>query len=176
VADSIIRPGNAVRLLDPRRILRIDYEVTAKSLIPEVEVDPAVLEFCQSQRLNYRSQERVILAVATSRMHNQMKTGAEKKIVFDEIIEYMRGNTYQVEGKKVRYSGTFYHGHSGTDYWGEYSYEPAGLDNRTAHVCLKLACNWLGGISDGCDEWEGFWVTTDQVEKVEKEEDKSNAY
>lgn len=162
---SIIRVGDTVKLIDPRKIQRIGYEVTAQTLLTEVETDPKVIEFCREQTLTRRSQERVILAIATSRMHHQMKTGAPRKIFYSEIFEYMKGNTYQVEEKKIRYSGTFYHGYSGYSYYGECDYEPAGLDNRLTHICLRLSCAWLIP-HDSYDEWEGFWVTTDQVEKV----------
>lgn len=164
-AQSVIRVGDTVKLIDPRKIQRIGYEVTAQTLLTEVEEDPRVMEFCREQALTRRSQERVILAIATSRMRRQMKTGAPRKIFYSEIFEHMGGNTYQVEEKKIRYSGTFYHGYSGYSYDGEYDYEPAGLDNRLTHICLRLSYNCLI-LHDSYDEWEGFWVTTDQVEKV----------
>lgn len=164
-SNSIIRAGDTVRLVDPRRIIRIGYEVTAESLLPEVETDPEVLQFCQKQQLTRPSMDRVFRAVATSRMLAQMKTGAVRRVYHSEPFEHHRGNTFRAEEKRIRYSGTFYHGYSGTDYWGEYDYEPAGLDNRTANVCLKLSMGFME-LYDSSDEWEGFWVLASQVEKV----------
>lgn len=78
---SIIRIGDHVRLIDPRPIFRIGYDVTINSLIPGVEKD----------------------------------------------------------------------------------YEPAGIDNRKTHICLELN---LGRylLTDKPSEWDGFWVTSKQVD------------
>lgn len=162
---KIIRIGDRVRLIDPRRISRIGYEVTAESLISEVQSDSEVERFCQSQKLISRSYDRIIHAIAVSRMYRQMKDGAKKEIYFDPACDSLLGNVCTVADKKTKYTGSYYSADSGYDYSGEYDYTPAGLENRISHVCLKLNLGWLE-LYQSSDEFEGFWVTSNQVEKV----------
>lgn len=163
---SVIRIGDHVVILDPRPILRIGYDLTVDSIVPEVESDPKVVEFLVSMDLSSSNQSRVIRAIACDRLLRRMRDGSERKIYYGEPDESL-GNTKQtVMDKVVRQTGLYSRGYSGGGYYGD-DVEPPSLNRIVSHVCLKV---WLfAGVGSGefpSYDRSGFWVTSDQVEKV----------
>ena len=167
----IYRIGDRVRLIDPRPIIRIGYDVTPESLYPEVVQDSDVQDFIVKQNLTHKMAVKVYWAVAISRVRRQMKGGNERKVILGDPIEQYGDMIYTILDKKVRYTGVYDPGYSGYDYYGEYDYDPPSLCNVEAHVCLCLNPFWVIA-QDRAPEWsDGLWVTSDQVEKVNTQSD-----
>ena len=160
--------GETVTILDPRPIERVGYENCVETVITEVEKDPEVLSFISSQWLIQSSADRVIRTVAVSRVHDRMKSGAERKIFYAAAQEISRNSSYKITDKKICQIGIYYPSSGGCvgGYYGEeYDYEPGGLDNRKTVMCFRLdGISYLFQRSHLATQWnDGFWFTSDQV-------------
>lgn len=139
----VIRVGDWVTLVDPRPIRKIGYEVDIDTWIERVRDDSTVQAFISSQDLGTRSAEKVIRAVAASRLAKSLrdpKTNRCRQIFYQDADESLRGRYFQVRAKFVRYTGVYY-GASGGRYswtWEHDDYDPAGLSDVRAHVVLVL--------------------------------------
>lgn len=166
-----LRVGDTVRLLDPRPIVRLDYAQTVDSCREQAGQDPRVREFLSRMGtdpryggdLDHWSRERIIGAVAASIMSRHKRRGARRELVHGGPVEELRGVELRIVDRQIRQTGRLT--------WDEGWY----LDTDATHVCYRLGNPRSYSTALGLAEMEarphwpktGFWVTREQVERVE---------
>lgn len=150
----VYRPGDTVRIINPRFIKRVGYLLHWMDLIDTEEVeDLAVAMLMQTGRRVGKTVPRYFLqAVAKLLVEERGFGGNERQIIYaDNVPADWGGCLATVTRKRVAYTGTRIpersgtsYGYDGADDW----YKPGGLDNRKTHILLTLdyideieACN-----------------------------------
>lgn len=64
--------------------------------------------------------------------------GGKGRSIYENNVPTLKDRICQVIGKRVVKTGTYRHGYSGYDYWGEYDFEPAYLENEKTNIILKV--------------------------------------
>lgn len=175
------RVGDLVTVTNPEFVTRVGYpmsfedayEEVKKLYLPEIEAmldrtifkptEPItklppgfVLETCSEES---KELKRIIRAMAN--MHLQAKGfGGKERTIHTKFDPAEQGKTYEIFGKKVCKTGTYYPGWSECSYEGEWDGGPGGLDNCKTHVLLDLG----GWISFGCNKFDGRWIESCNVQ------------
>lgn len=174
-----IREGDTVKIIDPRPIVQLDYDFNVDSLVDDVWGDDTVRKFINDMGLDDRAKNRVVRAVASSKLYDLKKAGTARKLVLGETIEELRGVHVNVYERVVRKSGFYTPGYGGYSYYtGEYDYDPPMLDNEQTHVCYSVSImyeTWTkthkGVLKPPSHVWPqsvgGTWFTKDQLELIQ---------
>lgn len=171
---KVIRIGDRVRLIDPRRIIKVGYELDIDKLQEEVRNDDAVLEFCESQRLRPKDVERVTRAIAACRLSERMRSGARRSIYWSEEFSELAGKVFTASSKHTVFTGEYQRDHYTIRYD---EYDGPYLGHSQAHVLLELQIpleynvhNIIDSSNNNIYDY-GFYVDRAQVQKlIAKEE------
>lgn len=134
-----IKAGDVVRVTDPRRIIKIGYDHDVDHFIDEVEDDPDIIKFLQDQHIDQRGRDRVVRAIASSRMARSRRQGSERRVFHGEVEEWMEGRVFNVSSRFVRWIGRYDKGYWSGSGYGEWDdYDPPALVSRQALIVLGL--------------------------------------
>jgi hypothetical protein len=150
---NIIRRYDNVRIVHPNVFVRCGYPLTKKimkeRMTPE-QLEAVVTMFkafgIQSRpeiafdlsKKRESSYDKVIDIIAERMLFGEQWGGAERQIYTEHRPE-LKGQTFQVIGKRVVKTGTYQPASSYQGYYDMYpEYEPAYLDGCETHVILEL--------------------------------------
>ncbi len=163
----IYRPGDQVEIVNPRWIKRVGYALHWQDFMEEVKNDPRTAEALKALGFTGRDAPLYFMqAVAKLHVEQRRFGGNERAIRYMKMAEPGAGFSLDlldtmphhgyvgrvaiVEGKRVAYTGTRFPPSSGGSWTAdgyEDWYEPGGLENRKAHVILKITY----GEIEACD-------------------------
>lgn len=147
----IYREGDRVRIINPRFVKRVGYPLVWTDLVEEFEDNP---NFEQALKLlgiigpehkvinsDSRWVREFIRGCAMTAVRARGFGGNERKIFYRDddlgLSFGAFGDTVSVISKRIVKTGAYYPPSGGTDYYGECTYEPGGLDNCKTHILLS---------------------------------------
>lgn len=138
--------GDQVVLLQARRVAWVGYPLRkkdiAEDLLPEIREDIISLldkagALVSGRRLDTII-DRITDEIAYLYCAKRGWGGKERSIHFEPVSEEYLSDPYLVSNVRYCVTGTYVPANSGTNYWGEYDYEPAFLDDQKRHKLLHL--------------------------------------
>lgn len=146
---TVFQLGDKVKIVNPEVFVRCGYPITLEmeteeivqkygkeiwDLIEKVGIEKDVY----SSIINAPIFNKIAKQLAYSTL-KQKKFGGYNREIHTRREEYLMGEIFEVTGKKVVKTGTYCPGYGGPDYFGEYDYTPAYLQNEKAHIILTVS-------------------------------------
>lgn len=145
------RPGDQLRVVNPRWVRRVGYPLVWYELMPEVEAD---LKVGQAWDLLNSALVRGVpngpigrgptdgvphyfLQAAAKALVARRGFGGNERQIFYEEGGSRAGAVLEVLGKRVVKTGTRFPAAYGQDHDGEHWEDPGGLDNEKTHILLR---------------------------------------
>ncbi len=163
----VFKAGDKVRIINPEFMTRVGYSLTPQIVVDEIRNNPdqikLIRDFLNTFGLGAGPSEfllntneadwydDIIYRLAYRTVKKRGFGGSERKI-FVERKEECLNQIFRVFTKKVVRTGVYQSGSGGYDYWGEYDYCPAYLENVKSHVLLEVYPD------DNCLKIEGCGV------------------
>ena len=157
---NIIRIGDQVKIIKPEFVERVGYpmsfnqacqEVAEKytdqinvfmsSLFPETS-SLNLARSLQSDWTKTRTFQKIVKALAYRYIGTNGFGGNERKI-YTYLIDQEIWQYQEVMDKAVVKTGFYFPPGGGYDYWGEYDWEPGGLDKEKTHILLFIGYGFL---------------------------------
>lgn len=173
----VYRVGDHVRIINPRIVKRVGYNLVWTDLVEEVENDPHVHEAYKiltgmppKKRIKpkdhpselsflefgYKLPSEFVRAVARMRVEERGFGGRERKIFFKDISNHLYrpiDQRTEIYGKRVAKTGLYYPPWSHYDeYTGEHDAEPGGLEDMKTHVILSTM--WGEILAEDVEPWK----------------------
>lgn len=165
-SDKIIRVGDRVRVVNPRRFVRCGYKLSKEDGIKEVlgeetktetlgplfrgepvhANEPKIHEFLRSigiEKWRERDYRNLVDQLGYMMVYTKGFGGRQRELFFDNDIDHFHGKDFNVVEIKFVRTGEYYAPAGGREYDGEYWYEPGGLMEAKTHKVLGL--NWYMG-------------------------------
>lgn len=179
---NIIRIGDTVKIINPVRVIRVGYPMSFDDACEEVKkiYHKEIVEFMNKTTLKQfdrnsvfmvevlkyeelKLYKKIVKALAYEHIQNKGFGGKEKKI-YTEVRQDLLGIISRVENIQIRKTGTYFAPSGGYDYWGEYDFEPGGLDKIKTHKILELDY-WVSKINS---DWftNKLCIESCNVEKI----------
>jgi hypothetical protein len=183
---NIIRIGDTVKIINPEIITRIGYPMSFNDACNEAEREhhEKILEFLgkvfpdtiisdgilKNSRISYnlhklKAYDKIVRALGYEILGNKGFGGKEKKI-YTEHRPNLLGITIDVLDISIRKTGIYYPASGGYDYWGEYDYEPGGLNKIKTHKILELNYWTDNEIKQNWHECRNVQIEVCNVEKI----------
>ena len=142
-SDIVIRTGDTIEIINPEIITRIGYEFTYDDAVKEIRetYEEDILILLRTVKVSRwkKVTKEIVKSLAYDLIHKRIRTGNVRKI-YTERREELIGKKVKVMGKSLARTGTYYPPTGGgTDYNGEYDYEPGGLKDPKTHVIFEFA-------------------------------------
>lgn len=139
---EVFNVGDRVKITNAEIFERVGYPFTLdyaiKNLVtPEDHELITKLAGMREDRVTNKIYNQIERTVAYKRLRQAGFGGRERKL-YTRLDNTYRNELATVVSKRVVRTGKYYSAHSSTDYWGEYDYEPAGLENAKSHIILGL--------------------------------------
>ncbi|MFA6118092.1 MAG: hypothetical protein WC729_29165 [Sphingomonas sp.] len=138
--DIVYRPGDRVRVLEPRRFVRCgypkvpaDYAVAAEELYRQLRTPDG-----QALRFGTKAEGRILDALSYGLAQKDHFGGPERTVHTEQDLSLLEG-TYIVQEVRSVKTGRYYPpSGGGTNYWGESDWEPGGLADEKVHRIARL--------------------------------------
>lgn len=147
---SIIRVDDYIKIIIPEYVERVGYPLTTKIVLEKFTPEQKQkLYNCLHQTFgipcsptdteslmyfDYEKECRGILSAIARRVMIAEQWGGKERCIYNQPVEYVKDQVFRVNKKKVVKTGRYVPGYGGCDYWGEYDYEPAYLEDEKTHV------------------------------------------
>ena len=172
IKKEVYRVGDKIKIKTPEFFERVGYPLTLQKVEEEhfskdekLRINEFLTSFEIFQGDFFRSRKDptydLILRLLAKYRIRQLGWGGRKKSIYTVTKQVSPDTVYKVIKKRVVKTGTYHHASGGYDYWGEYDYEPASLDDQKTHILLGVAQeNYIFCV----DEIE--WIEDINVEKI----------
>lgn len=148
---NCIRPGDTVKVIDPRFVTRVGYPLCADDLMAEAEktlvdrgiVPPFTKSVWGHSADRRRDEQAVIRKYAVLLLRKKGWGGDDRALFYIEKPEY-KDLELVVDHKRITKTGTRFapRTYRYTSGYGEdYDYEPGGLNNEKTHILLSVCYN-----------------------------------
>lgn len=154
---NCIRPGDTVKIIDPRFVTRVGYPLCADDLMAEAEAILVEKGIVPSFNRNNWSQDRrrdeqaVIRKYAVLLLRKKGWGGDDRALFFVNKPEY-QGLELVVDHKRVTKTGKRFGPRSyryNSAYGEDYDYESGGLENEKTHILLSVSYNgYIRSVKD----------------------------
>ena len=163
---QVIREGDTVKVINPIFIYKWGYDNNIKDVTEELLQNDKIRESITElfnivkadNELTKVAYEAVIRPLAYNVVKSRMKSGSERKLWTQELLEY-QDITCSVYQTKIIKTGKYVPPYCYVSYFGEHDDEPGHLSEEKTHKLLKLSLLDL--------DWEReYWIEECNVEKV----------
>lgn len=168
LSPNIIRIGDTIKITNPEIVIRVGYPMSFDEACKEVKelYHNEILEFLcktihkqndvglyktlltayinEKEYAKTKIYNKIVKALAFEHLQSKQFGGKEKKI-YSEIRHELLGITAKVTKIFIRRTGIYFAPSGGYDYWGDYDWEPGGLDKMKTHKILELDY-WLSDL------------------------------
>ena len=156
--NNTIRVGDKVRIINPQVVYRFGYPLNTNLIKKQFtdEENKSIRQFvdkfmginCDDPNINLMlignesiyegiSINKIKDALAFIRM-KQLGHGGNSRALYTKELPEIKNSVATVKSRKVVKTGERFAPSGSYDYWGEYDYEPGGLDNEKTHVLFEL--------------------------------------
>ncbi len=179
---SIIRIGDDVRIIIPECVERVGYPLTKKMIVESMTAEQKgmiegmitkIFDIPTPQSLflnNFtpdRKSEKLYYSIASFVLQRKGWGGRERRLHKKLVDEaQFKNKVFQVIDKKVVKTGDHVSGHCYQDYFGEYDYDPAYLENEKTHVLYGIGGYKTVGGDYPCIQSDMFYFEKRCVQKV----------
>ena len=178
---NIIRVNDRIKIVTPNIFERCGYPLSKKMIKDEItsEQKKSVFDMLGTFGISvYNANieklllddnkngilyEKIVDIVAGGILR-QRGWGGKLRSIHHKYVPELKDTKCMVISKRIVKTGTYNHGYSNLDYWGEYSCEPPYLSNEKSHVILMVNINGSDFINDSHDFIE---IEACNVEKID---------
>lgn len=142
MANNTIYVGDIIQIVTPEIVTRVGYEFSYDDACKEVKETHKedIYELLRKVKVRRwdKVEKEIIKSLAYDLIAKKMHSG-NKRMIFTKRDDKLADVKVKVTNKQMARTGTYFPPTGGgTDYWGEYDYEPGGLTDMKTHVLFKF--------------------------------------
>ncbi len=150
---NVIRVNDVVKIVNPEFVVRVGYPLSkkmiqssltheqlalVKAIFNQFDISTdALFDSSRPPSEGERAYEKVLDILSGVLLAKKLWGGSQRSI-HTELIEKHRDIQCTVMEKRFVKTGKYQPGWSSVDYWGEYDYEPAYLEDEKTHALLRV--------------------------------------
>jgi hypothetical protein len=147
---SVIRVDDYIKIIIPEYVERVGYPLTTKIVLEKFTPEQKQKLYkclldtfgipCKTESgelslyFDYEKEYNGILNAVARQVMIAERWGGKERRIYNQPVEYVKDQVFRVYKKRVVKTGRYVPGYGGCDYWGEYDYESAYLEEEKTHV------------------------------------------